>query len=88
MPPPDPPPLPDAIQLAGLPRMWAELIYGLSIMAPHGGTYPTHCEHDVLTVCANPSAFTGEQLDLLDDLGFHRFDDGGDYFKSFRFGSA
>nr|WP_296764124.1 hypothetical protein [Rhodococcus sp. (in: high G+C Gram-positive bacteria)] len=50
---------------------------------------PFHCEHDVLTVMADPANFTEAEIKDLDELGFDvgdEFDD--DCFSSFRFGSA
>jgi hypothetical protein len=96
------PALPVTVILAGMPRQWAELITGLAMMAGRegSGTYPTHCEHDTMTVCADPKAFTDAELDRLDALGFfvpgRRDDDDQpvgrehweDYFTSYRFGSA
>lgn len=96
------PGLPNTVTLTGMPRRWAELIAGLAMMAgrPGGGTYPTRCEHDTMTVCADPKAFTDAELDHLDALGFfvpgRRDDDDqltvrehwDDYFTSYRFGSA
>jgi len=65
-----------------------ELIEALQLMATkEKPTYPTHCEHDVLTVCVAPSLFTPEEIDRLDRLGFVP-DDEGESFQSFRFGSA
>ena len=32
-------------------------------------TYPTHCEHDELTVCVDPSLFSPEELQQLDEWG-------------------
>jgi len=50
--------------------------------------YPTHCEHDELTVCVAADAVTDPaDVQRLDALGF--FSDADfDCWKSFRFGSA
>lgn len=48
--------------------------------------YPTHCEHDTLTVCINPDIVSKEDILELDKLGFIADDEG--CFISFRFGSC
>lgn len=65
-----------------------DLIEALQLMATRcKPEYPTHCEHDVLTVCVSPKLFTVNQLRRLSELGFSaEFDE--DCFTSFRFGSA
>ncbi len=63
------------------------LIEALTLMATKAKPdYPTHCEHDELTVCVDPALFTPEELAKLEALGFFPDDEG--CFKSFRFGSA
>lgn len=63
-----------------------KLIDALQIFLKYGNPdFPTHCEHDVLTVDINPELVSAEDLALLDELGF--FPDGDD-FKSFHFGSC
>lgn len=72
-----------------LPAAWGDLIEGLTLLATHqnNDASPFHCEHDELTVMADPDAFTDEEIARLDQLGFH-----ASYleeaFHSFRFGSA
>lgn len=62
------------------------LIKALQIFAKYGNVdYPTHCEHDKLTVCYSPEDFSEEDIAALDELGFHS---DGESFYSYRFGSA
>lgn len=70
-----------------IPPAWEDLIKALTILAQHPANdiSPLHCEHDTLWVCADPDAFSPEELAELDELGFFK-DDGG--FMSYRFGSA
>lgn len=74
---------------AGTPKAWAELIKALTTLAKHPSNdlSPFHCEHDRLTVMADPSRFTMEELERLDALGFFA-NEGEGTFTSFRFGSA
>lgn len=66
----------------------SDLIKALEIFKKYGDpAYPTHCEHDELGVCINPSMVSDEDKEELDGLGFF-VDSHGEYFKSFRFGSA
>ncbi len=64
----------------------SDLIKALEIFLmyedPH---YPTHCEHDQLTINISPSIVAQEDKEKLKDLGFHASDD---YFISYRFGSC
>ena len=71
-----------------MPEAWRDLLAGLALMAtrPANDISPLHCSHDKLTVCADPAAFTAEELAWLDGLGFHADAEGA--FFSFRFGSA
>lgn len=67
------------------------LIASLQIIRKYGNpAYPTHCEHDVLTVChIDVAGISQEDIDLLKDLGFFVADDDGEkVLKSYRFGSA
>lgn len=72
-----------------MPRAWAELIEGLMLLAKHQSdeVSPFNCEHDRLTVMADPAKFTPEELARLDELGFFP-DIYGEMFTSVRFGSA
>ena len=72
---------------ATIPSAWEDLIKGLTTLAQHpdDDISPLHCEHDTLWICADPAAFTSEELADLKELGFIP-DDGG--FVSYRFGSA
>jgi hypothetical protein len=73
---------------AAIPKAWADLIEGLTILATrqNNDISPLHCEHDQLTVMADPAAFTADELTRLDEMGFHAGDE--QTFYSFRFGSA
>lgn len=63
-----------------------DLIAALTIFRKYGNPRnPTHCEHDELTVCIEPSAVSDEDRAALEKLSFHANRDG---FYSFRFGSA
>ena len=66
----------------------SDLIKALQILLKYGNPkYPTHCEHDVLTVCGiEPSSVSEADLVELDELGF--FVGGEDCFQSFKFGSC
>ncbi len=50
------------------------------------GDSPTHCEHDVMYLCIDPSIVSQEDLDRLDELRFTMADT--DNFQSYYFGSA
>lgn len=67
-----------------------DLIEALTIFRKYGNPeYPTHCEHDELTVCIDPDLVSDDDKKKLDELGFFVGSDGeGDYFKSFKFGSC
>lgn len=71
------------------PLNMEDLIKALQIFLKYGNPrYPTHCEHDVLTVCVDPSTVSDEDKDELNRLGFHPVTKGDRCFQSFRFGSA
>jgi hypothetical protein len=68
-----------------------DLIKALTIFLKYGNPRnPTHCEHDVMTICGiDPDKVSDEDKATLDDLGFFVSAEYGDEcFKSFRFGSA
>lgn len=71
-----------------LPKAWADLIEGLTLLAKgqNNEISPLSCEHNELSVMADPAAFTAEELSRLEDLGFHA--SAVETFYSFRFGSA
>jgi hypothetical protein len=71
-----------------MPPAWADLIEGLTLLAKHQNNdlSPFNCQHDELTVMADPAAFTGEEIARLEELGFNAGTEGT--FCSFRFGSA
>lgn len=65
-----------------------QLIEALKIFAKYGDkAYPTGCEHDMLYVYYDPAEISGEDIDALEDLGFHA-DRPYEQFYSFRYGSA
>lgn len=65
-----------------------DLIKALQIFLKYGNPqYPTHCEHDELTVDINPELVSDEDKKTLDGLGFFPSDE-GEHFISFRFGSC
>ncbi len=65
-----------------------ELIEALTIFLKYGNPdYPTHCEHDELTVCIEPSLVSDEDKKKLDEFGFF-VDEDMDCFKSFKYGSC
>jgi hypothetical protein len=64
-----------------------ELISALQILRKYGNpSYPTHCEHDVLTVLIEYASVSEEDKVLLKEKGFTENENG--FFKSFRYGSA
>lgn len=68
-----------------------DLIAALQIFLKYGDPeWPTHCEHDVLTICGiEPADVSDEDKEELDKLGFFVSDEyGEECFQSFRFGSA
>lgn len=68
--------------------MLSNLIEALQIFLKYENPkYPTHCEHDVLTVCISPSKVSDEDKAKLDQLGFYT-NESDDCFQSFRYGSA
>lgn len=80
-------------ETTGPPTAWRDLLEALNILARHPGSdiSPFHCEHDELTVMADPADFTAEEIAHLDDLGFHAGRPGSESegtFYSYRFGSA
>lgn len=72
-----------------MPQAWADLIEALTLLAQHQNNEfsPLHCEHDRLTVMADPTTVTEADLERLGALGF--IPDFGELtFTSYRFGSA
>ena len=67
----------------------SDLITALQILLKYGDPkWPTHCEHDVLTICdIDPGDASNEDKKKLDVLGFF-VDESEGCFQSFRFGSA
>jgi len=68
-----------------------DLIEALTIFLKYGNPRnPTHCEHDVLTICGiDPGKVSAADEKRLETLGFFISDSDGDpCFQSFRFGSA
>jgi hypothetical protein len=69
----------------------SDLIEALQILLKYGNPrYPTHCEHDVLTIVEiDPSDVSEDDKEKLDELGFFISNqDGEECFRSFRFGSC
>ena len=66
-----------------------DLIKALQIFLKYKNEqWPTHCEHDVLTIVGvEPEEVSDEDKADLDKLGFFVSDE-EEYFQSFRFGSA
>lgn len=66
-----------------------DLIKALQIFLKYGNPkWPTHCEHDELTICGiDPDKVSKEDKKLLDELGFF-VSEADECFKSFKFGSA
>lgn len=68
-----------------------KLIEALTILLKYGDPqWPTHCEHDVLTICGiDPDDVSDEDKSKLDELGFFVSEEYGEpQFQSFRYGSA
>lgn len=66
-----------------------DLIESLQIFLKYGNPqFPTHCEHDTLTVDINPELISEEDIVRLEQLGFDPDESEGDCFISFRFGSC
>lgn len=66
--------------------MLSELIEALQIFLKYGDVqFPTHCEHDELTVCVDPRVVSDEDKKKLLSLSFFEDDD---HFTSYRYGSA
>lgn len=66
-----------------------DLIEALTIFREYGNpAWPTHCEHDVLTICGIEASQVSESDKVrLGELGFF-VDEDLDCFQSYRFGSA
>lgn len=66
-----------------------DLIKALQIFRKYGNPdYPTHCEHDQLTICGiDPDNVSDEDVSDLANLGFSIDEEEG-YFYSFHYGSA
>jgi hypothetical protein len=67
-----------------------DLIEALQILLKYGNpSNPTHCEHDVLTICGiHPKDVSEEDRNRLEELGFFVGKEWPDNFASFRYGSA
>ena len=68
-----------------------KLIEALQILLKYGNpSRPTHCEHDLLTICGiEPAIVSEEDKDKLKDFGFFvSFEYGEEEFHSYRYGSA
>ena len=63
-----------------------DLILALQIMSKYDKpVYPTHCSHDELTVCVDPTSVTRKDIEELERLGFIA---GDCCFTSFKYGSC
>ncbi len=71
-----------------IPRAWRELVQALNLLAKghNDDESPLYCEHDQLTVAADPGKFTATELEQLEGMGFHA-DHASESFYSYRFGS-
>lgn len=67
-----------------------DLIEALTILLKYGNPRnPTHCEHDVLTICGiDPANVSREDVERLAVLGFIVDNENDPAFISFRYGSA
>lgn len=67
----------------------SSLIKALEIFLKYGNPdYPTHCEHDELTICGiDPSEVSHDDKVELEKLGFF-VSEVDECFKSYRYGSA
>jgi hypothetical protein len=66
-----------------------DLIKALTIFRKYGNpNRPTHCEHDTLLVCIDPTNVSDEDKAELDKLGFFPSEGYDECFMSYRFGSA
>lgn len=64
------------------------LIKALEIFASYGDIeYPTHCEHDEMSVLVSPADVVPADIGRLEKLGFLAVQE-EDCFISFRYGSA
>ena len=69
----------------------SNLIKALQILLKYGNPdYPTHCEHDILTIWGiDPSDVSEADLAELDELGFFVSSEyGEECFQSSKFGSC
>jgi hypothetical protein len=65
-----------------------DLIEALTILRKYGNPeFPTHCEHDQLTVAISPEGVSEEDIKRLDELGFSA-NESDECFYSFKFGSC
>ena len=70
-----------------------DLIEALQILSKYGNPkYPTHCEHDILSISADidPSKVSDEDKEKLEELGFFVTDElyGEALICSYKFGSC
>lgn len=72
------------------PAAWRRLIEALTLLAKgeNNDLSPLRCEHDVLYVMADPSRFTADEIEQLEDCGFLVDDVDGGAFFSYLYGSA
>jgi hypothetical protein len=65
-----------------------DLILALQIFRKYANPeWPTHCEHDILIVDVSPNLLSEEDIEILEELGFHINEDDDDFY-SYKFGSC
>lgn len=65
-----------------------DLIKALQIFIKYGNPkWPTHCEHDKLTVDIDPADVSEEDVKALEELGFIPNTEDDDFY-SYKFGSC
>lgn len=74
--------------MSEMPPSWANLISALTLLARGrvNDISPLHCEHDLLSVMADPAQFTSAEIAQLEAWRFHPGDEGT--FYSSWYGSA
>lgn len=66
-----------------------KLIEALQILLKYDNPVsPTHCEHDEMTICVDPSLVSEEDIAKLEELHVYVSEDDRNSFCSFYYGSA
>ncbi len=62
----------EILRVRDVPLAWADLIEGLTLLGRgcNNEVSPLCCEHDMLTVMADPADFNDEETERLETLGF------------------